>query len=112
MTLLRWIVTLPLIIGAVLFAMANAQPVTFNWNPFQTETQLPLYAVSFMFLGIGFFIGALVAWVGMHTTRRECRRLKKENKQLEKDINIANEKLIEELSKKDTNIRAINHDDL
>ena len=39
-------------------------------------------------------------------------RLKKENKQLEKDINIANEKLIEELSKKDTNIRAINHDDL
>jgi uncharacterized integral membrane protein len=104
MTLLRWIITLPLIVGAVLFAMANAETVTFTWNPFQTETELPLYAVAFMFLGIGFFIGALTAWVGMSNIRQEKRRLKKENKQLEKDINIANEKLIEELSKKETKV--------
>ncbi len=103
MALLKWIITLPLIVVAVLFAMTHAESVKVTWNPFQPEMELPLYAVAFLFLGIGVLIGTLIAWVSMGDTRKERRQLKKENKQLEKDINAANEKLIEELAQKKNN---------
>lgn len=99
MAILRWIITLPFIIGAVLFALANPQIVELQWTPFNQPLNLPLYFISLFFLGIGFLLGAIMAWIGMSKTRRERRQFKKENKQLERDINEANEKLTEALSK-------------
>jgi uncharacterized integral membrane protein len=100
MAFIKWILALPLIIGAVLFAMAHAQTVTVTWNPLKPEMELPLYVVTFLFLGIGILIGMLLAWISMSNVRKERRQLKKENKQLERDINATNEKLIEELANK------------
>ncbi|HPD82531.1 MAG: LapA family protein [Alphaproteobacteria bacterium] len=98
MSLLRWIIALPIIVGAVLFAVANPDPVTLTWSPFHKPTELPLYFVVLAFLGAGFLLGAFMAWLGMGKTRAERRRLKRENKQMEKDINEANEKLTESLA--------------
>ncbi len=102
MTFLKWIIALPFIVSAVLFALANPQIVELQWSPFHNAKNLPLYFVSLFFLGIGFILGALMAWIGMHETRKEKRRLKRENKELEKDINDANEKLTEALAKQKT----------
>lgn len=99
MTLLKWIITVPIAIAAVLFALANPALIEFTWSPFHDPKNLPLYFICLSFLGVGFLIGTFVAWIGMGKTRAERRLYKKENKQLEKDINTANEKLTDALSK-------------
>lgn len=99
MALLKWILTLPFVVGAVLFALANPQIVDLQWTPFNQAITLPLYFIALFFLGVGFLLGAFMAWIGMSKTRQERRHYKRENKQLEKDINEANEKLTESLAK-------------
>lgn len=89
MALLRWIIALPFIIGAVLFALAHPEKVSVTLNPLQAPVELPLYFVALLFLGIGFILGALVAWLGMSQNRKERRQYKKEVKTLTKE----NEKL-------------------
>ena len=99
MNIIRWVIALPLIVGAVLFALANPEIVSITWNPFEPAINLPLYFVALTFLGMGFLLGTFIAWLGMSKTRKERRQQKKQIKQLEKDINEANEKVIETLTK-------------
>lgn len=98
MNIIRWIIAAPIVIGAVLFALANPTNVMLTWSPMHEPIDLPLYFIALAFLGVGFLLGAVIAWLNMGKTRAEKRRLKKENKQLEKDINEANEKLTEALA--------------
>lgn len=105
MALLRWILALPFIVGAVLFALANPQIVDIQWSPFHDSKSFPLYFVVLFFLGVGFLLGAFMAWIGMGKTRSERRQFKRENKQLERDINAANEKLTETLATQKTTER-------
>ena len=102
MSILRWIIALPIIVGAVFFALTNPNVVSITWSPIHEPAELPLYFIAMAFLGAGFLLGAFMAWVGMGKTRAERRQLKHENKQLEKDINTANENLTESLVKQKT----------
>lgn len=102
MIFLKWLLTLPFIVGAVLFALANPQIVDLQWTPFNQTMHLPLYFIALFFLGVGFLLGAIIAWIGMGKTRRERRQYKRENKQLERDINDANEQLTAALAKQKT----------
>jgi hypothetical protein len=99
MSILRWIIALPIIVGAVFFALTNPEKIFITWSPVHDPAELPLYFIALAFLGAGFLLGAIMAWIGMGKTRAERRGLKKENKQLQKDINAANEKLTEALAK-------------
>lgn len=99
MPIIRWILAFIIIVGAVLFALVNPTPVTFTYSPFHNPKEFPLYFIVLSFLGGGFLLGAFMAWMSMGEIRADRRRLKKENKQLERDINEANEKLTEALSK-------------
>lgn len=94
MAFIRWIIALPIIVGAVLFALANPVVVSVTWSPFHSPINLPLYFIALAFLGGGFLLGAFVAWISMGKVRRERRQQKKTIKQLEKDINAANEKIM------------------
>ena len=99
MSILRWIIALPIIVGVVLFALTNPTLVRITWSPIHDSAELPLYFVALVFLGAGFLLGAFMAWIGMGKTRSERRQLKRDNKQLKKDINESNEKLTEILAK-------------
>lgn len=88
----RWIIALPFIVGAILFALKHPEKVSITFNPFSSPLELPLYFVALVFLGIGFLLGALIAWMGMSKTRKDRRTFKKENKKLLKE----NKKLEEE----------------
>lgn len=95
MSFIRWILALPFIVGAVLFALTHKQIVSITWNPFGAPVDLPLYFVALVFLGAGFLLGAFMAWIGMGKVRKERRHQKKKLKQLEKDIDTANKKIME-----------------
>lgn len=92
MALLRWIIALPFIVGAVLFALSNSETVLLTYSPFHDPKEFPLYFIGLTFLGIGFLLGAFMAWIGMGQVRKDRRVLKKEVKALTKE----NEKVKEE----------------
>lgn len=104
MGIIKWIVTLPLVVGAVLFALAHPQTVPLTLNPFQDPIELPLYFVALCFLGAGFFLGAIIAWVGMGTVRKDRRQYKKEIKKLTKENESLKEEVIQSLEKKETQL--------
>ena len=53
-----WAISLPLIIVAIIFAVANRQVVTLDIWPFELQISLPLYLLVLGTL----FIGLLVGW--------------------------------------------------
>ncbi len=91
MKILRWMAAVPLIVAAVLFALAHPQPVDFYWSPVNPPLTLPLYALALGLTAVGFVIGALAAWLGMAGLRRDRRHLKKTVRQLEKDLATAHD---------------------
>jgi len=99
MSFFRWILALPIIVGVVLFALAHPEPVEVSLTPFNEPKSLPLYFVVILFLGIGFLLGAFVAWIGMIPVWKDRRSQRKTIRKLEQDLNEANEKLINELSR-------------
>ena len=102
MAFLRWIFALPLIVGAVLFALAHPQKVSLTYNPVSDPIELPLYFVALAFLGIGFLLGVFSTWLGMGKVRKERRAFKKEVKTLTKE----NDKLSNEKDKAVINLQA------
>lgn len=92
MAFIRWIIALPFIVGAVLFALANPETVSVTINPFVPPVKLPLYFIALLFLGIGFLLGAIIAWFGMSDVRKEKRAYKKDVKNLTKEIEELKEK--------------------
>lgn len=94
MKILKWIAALPLIVAAVLFALAHPQPVEFYWSPVNDPLVLPLYVLALGLTALGFILGALATWLGMGRLRHDRRHQKKTIKQLEKDLAAANENLV------------------
>jgi len=89
MAFLRLIFALPLVVGAVLFALAHPEKVSLTYSPLSDPIELPLYFVALTFLGIGFLLGVFSTWLGMGKLRKERRAYKKDVKKLTKE----NEKL-------------------
>jgi len=101
MAFLRWIFTLPFIVGAVLFALAHPQKVPLTYSPMSEPIELPLYFLTLLFLAAGFLLGCIMTWFGMGKLRKERRGYKKEVKTLTKE----NEKLNEAKSKIETQLQ-------
>lgn len=82
---LKWLVLLPILIVAVLLAVANDQAVPVHLNPFDTSDpvlsyEVPLYQLAFLIFALGALAGAIVVWnnqrkyrVGAHQSRRDMR---------------------------------------
>ena len=97
MAIIRWIIALPFIVGAILFALAHPEKVSTTFSPLQDSIELPLYFVVLLFLAIGFLLGALFAWIGMGQVRKDRRTYKKNVKELTKENEKLNKKNFETL---------------
>lgn len=98
MALLKWIIALPFIVGAILFALAHADMVPVTFSPFHPPIHLPLYFVALSFLGFGFLLGAIMAWIGMGNVRKDRRQKKREIKKLTKENKALDQQLLEALA--------------
>jgi uncharacterized integral membrane protein len=72
---LSWIVTLPITILAVLFALSNSATSQVRLWPFPWAAELPLYLLILGSLLLGFLLGAIVAWISSGGRRRRLRAL-------------------------------------
>ena len=97
MRYILWIITLPLVIVAAAFAVANRGLVEISLWPFEIVT-LPLYLVLLVAVFVGFLLGGLIAYFSAGASRARAREaryraemLERENARLKRDTARAKE---------------------
>lgn len=92
-----WIVLVPLCAVLVIFALANRQPVTVNFNPFNTTAAdpaapgigVPLFIVMFAVLLVGVIFGGIATWFTQGHHRRDEKAMRRENERLHRELEVA-----------------------
>lgn len=105
MRYLSWIVTLPIALAAVLFAISNRGGVTLSLWPLPFTLDAPLYLAALLALLAGFMAGGFVVWNSQRRHRRRARRESNRVLFLEREVKEAQarataaEKRLAELSR-------------
>jgi uncharacterized integral membrane protein len=97
--ILSLIVTAPITILVVLFAVSNLDEVTLRLRPFPFEMTIRIWALTLIELFVGFVLGAIVTFIGDRKRRRDARLLAKRASELDQTLAAA-QKQIAELEKK------------
>jgi len=91
-----WFVLVPLCVVLIIFALANRQPVTVNFNPFAVEPEtasqrldVPLFLVIFAVLLAGIVLGGIATWFAQGPRRRDERHLRRETERLHRELDAA-----------------------
>jgi uncharacterized integral membrane protein len=71
--LFHWLVTVPIAVILIVFAVANRDPITLTFWPLPVALTAPTYIVVLLTLLVGFLLGELVAWINGRNWRREAR---------------------------------------
>jgi len=83
---LAWILTLPVTLVVVVFAIANRQLVAINLWPLEETVTYPLFIVTLGALVSGFLLGAVIMWLSESRLRDRARRLRFEKEDLEREL--------------------------
>jgi uncharacterized integral membrane protein len=81
-----WILTLPLTVVVIVFAVANRDFVPLDLWPFEVALELPVFVLVLGSLLVGFVIGALVMWLSAGKQRRRARAARSELGKLERQV--------------------------
>lgn len=82
----KWVVTVLTLSAILAFMLFNSKNVHVNWAPFYGETDMALPLLTILFFAFGFLASAVIFWLNAHPQRAELRRLRKENRQLERSL--------------------------
>jgi len=83
---LSWILTLPFMAVAVVFAVANREMVTLDLWPLALTVQTPLFVLVLGSAVVGLLAGAMVAWFSGGPTRRRARAARRRAAELEREV--------------------------
>lgn len=83
---IAWIVTIPIALVAISFAVSNRELVTVALWPLPGAITAPLYLVVLLPLVLGFLAGGIVAWFAAARTRSTLRRHTARLDQLEAEV--------------------------
>jgi len=88
-----WILGLPILVVAILFAIENRGALALNFWPTGYVLTLPVYVAVFGAVVVGFLFGGTVAWLAQHHRRaaqrqaeREADRLRDEAERLQRRL--------------------------
>ena len=81
-----WILTLPLTVLVIVFAVANREFVPLDLWPFEIAVQLPVFVLVLGSMFVGFLIGALTMWLSGGKQRRRARSARGRLAKLERDV--------------------------
>jgi uncharacterized integral membrane protein len=70
---ISWIVTLPIVLVAAVFAVVNREPIKIDLWPLPWDLYPPLYLVVLGCLFVGFLVGGMAAWFSGARRRRLAR---------------------------------------
>ena len=83
---LSFLITLPLTLLVVDFAVSNRQSVPMGLFPLVDQVEMPLFLPVVLALVIGLLAGAVFVWLSGHGTRVKARREAKRAQQLEREL--------------------------
>ena len=83
---LSWVLTLPLMAVAVVFAIANREVVVLDLWPLAMTIQAPLFVLVLGSAVAGLLAGAIVAWFSGGSTRRRAREARRHAAELEREV--------------------------
>jgi uncharacterized integral membrane protein len=86
MRLFHWLVTAPLAVILIVFAVNNRDGVTLSFWPLPVTLEAPVYLIALLCLLAGFLIGELVAWANGRRWRRQARHNAKRVAELERTL--------------------------
>lgn len=89
MRYLSLILTIPVAVLAVLFAVSNRGVVTFSLWPTPFTVDAPVYLATLVFLVVGFVFGGVITWLGQGRHRRRGRVMADRVAILERDLKDA-----------------------
>lgn len=91
-----WFLLVPLCAVLVVFALANRQLVTVNFNPFTSPGApgapgigVPMFLVIFAVLLVGVLLGGIATWFAQAPHRRGERTFRRENERLHRELDAA-----------------------
>ncbi len=80
-----WILTLPLIAVAVIFAIANRELTTLDLWPFELSPRLPLFVILLVCVAFGLAVGGLATWLSAAPGRQRARQARRRVAELERE---------------------------
>ncbi len=87
--IMTWIVTTPIVVIVILFAVSNSYDITLRLLPFPFDLTMPILVLTLIELFVGFLLGAIVTWIGDRRRRREARLLARRVSELEQSLATA-----------------------
>jgi hypothetical protein len=86
------VILVPVAAALVGFAVANRQPVTVLFDPFESDPAhsltVPLYLLGFAVLVVGVLLGGSAAWIEQGKWRRARARLAAETRALRAELEV------------------------
>lgn len=89
MKILGWILSLPVALIAISFAVCNLAPVDITLWPLPGVLTMPAFALVLISLVVGFALGGFVAWLSGGRHRRALRQEKARADQIQRDLDAA-----------------------
>ena len=83
---LSFIVTLPITLVILVFALSNREAVGLTIWPFDVAIDLPIYLLVLGSLLLGFLLGGFITWLTGRRVRRQARRLQQETRRQAAEI--------------------------
>jgi uncharacterized integral membrane protein len=83
---LSWIVTLPVTLVVVIFAVANREQAVLSFWPLPWSAGLPIWLIVLGCLLTGFLLGATVAWLSGGPRRRRARQTAERARELARQL--------------------------
>ena len=93
MRFLSWLITLPLTVAAVLFALSNRDAVTLKLWPLPFETVAPMYLAILLSVVVGVILGGFVTWNSARANRIAGRGYRARSEELSRDLRAAEERI-------------------
>lgn len=100
MNRLRWLITLPLAIVLVVFAVNNRGISEVDLWPLGLVVSWPLFVFVFLGVGVGLLMGGLFAWISAGPSRKLARERRARLRELEGKVETMQARLDEDESVK------------
>ncbi|WP_419903285.1 LapA family protein [Kiloniella sp.] len=81
-----WVLTAPITLAILVLAVNNRHDVTLEVWPFGIQLDYPLYLIILISIGVGVFIGALIAWLSSGKTRKKARQAEWQALDLQREL--------------------------
>jgi putative membrane protein len=103
---LSWIITVPLMIVVVVFALSNRAVAELDLWPLPFQITAPIFALVLLSVFVGFLLGAAIMWLSGRRRRREQRELRRHADSLSREVVQLSRKLAPHESARGSNDNA------